>query len=291
MTTFLDTTSTPAEFSHRYRDAYERLEAERAALSPAELLAVNLDVATAVTAVIGTFPFLASLRPEIQATYAKFDWKSFDNLESYAYALYYAQTVYLTASTPVATLPELAARAMKLRELFLPDAKALANRGMLDGRLLDEVKGGPGYRNTAMDLAVLVRMFRASWSTVSTKTAVTLHELGEAEQMVEQLTNAVGERLQAPVAVAAAADSRQRAFTLLVKAYEEARRVTTHLRWHQNDADRFVPSLYAGRGGRGKSTPAEGTPQPAPSPSVPVTHAAPIPPVEPGMPGGSPFAN
>ena len=40
-------------------------------------------------------------------------------------------------------------------------------------------------------------------------------------------------------------DTRQRAFTLLVTAYDEVRRAVTFVRWAEGDADAFAPSLYA----------------------------------------------
>lgn len=49
---------------------------------------------------------------------------------------------------------------------------------------------------------------------------------------------------------AAAAELRVRALSLLVREYEELRRMVTYVRWFEGDADTFVPSLYAGRGGR-----------------------------------------
>jgi len=42
-----------------------------------------------------------------------------------------------------------------------------------------------------------------------------------------------------------ASDTRQRAFSLLVTAYDEVRRAVTFVRWAENDVDAFAPSLYA----------------------------------------------
>ena len=37
---------------------------------------------------------------------------------------------------------------------------------------------------------------------------------------------------------------RQRAFTLLVRSYDEIRRAVVFVRWAEADADAFAPSLY-----------------------------------------------
>jgi len=44
--------------------------------------------------------------------------------------------------------------------------------------------------------------------------------------------------------VRAAADARNRVFTLLTRRYDQVRRAVVFLRWDEGDADRIVPSLY-----------------------------------------------
>ena len=66
------------------------------------------------------------------------------------------------------------------------------------------------------------------------------------------------ERSRQSLHVADAADDRQRAFTLLVKAYDQVRRAATFVRWENDDVEKYAPSLWAGRGGRGSSNSSEG---------------------------------
>lgn len=49
---------------------------------------------------------------------------------------------------------------------------------------------------------------------------------------------------------------RQRAFTLLVSSYDEARRAVSFLRWHEQDLESIAPSLWSGRGARPQPKPA-----------------------------------
>ena len=86
----------------------------------------------------------------------------------------------------------------------------------------------------------------------------------EAQKISQQIIWEAPKRGSDPSPVGAANDERQRAFTLLARAYDEARRAVSFIRWHEEDADTFLPSLYAGRGGRGaKSNDATETPAPA----------------------------
>ena len=112
-------------------------------------------------------------------------------------------------------------------------------------------------------------------------------ELDEADQLFERITKANAERSQPGRTAIAADDDRRRAYTLVLDAYDQARRAAAFLRWSQQDADKLVPSLWAGRGGRGKpkvEEPIVGDEETVPEPVAPAA------PVEPGMPGGSPFA-
>jgi hypothetical protein len=66
-------------------------------------------------------------------------------------------------------------------------------------------------------------------------------------RFADRLISAVGDRAQTPTQIDAA-DRRQRAFSLFVKAYDQARRAIQYVRWQQGDADSIAPSLYSGRG-------------------------------------------
>ena len=251
---------------------------------------INLDVQLVVTTVLAAGPGLRSLREDIAAYLKDFDVEQFDAIRTYAEALAFAHAAYLAASAPPDTLPQLAARAMELRDQLLADSTALARRNLVDGKRLHELKGGNGYLNVGSDLGVLVSMLRERWTDVQGKSAIQQSEVDEAERLFERVTNAYAERAQLSSSAQAASDERARAYTLLVKAYDQARRAASYLRWTQNDADKVVPSLYAGRNGsRGKSAPEPVTDQPAP---VTPADSAPIAPSPaPGMPGGSPFMN
>jgi hypothetical protein len=287
-------TNTTNDIAHQFHAAYVATAADRAALAPSDLLPVNLDVQVAVTTVLGAMPKANTLRADVAAKLPAEILSHFDKAETYARALAYANTVHLAASEPTEVLPELAERAMKFRELLLTDAKALAHRGLIDGKPLGELKGAPGYMNIASDLGVLVRMLRERWTTIASKCAIQSSEIDEAEQIYEQITVAYAERNRQSLESADAAEDRQRAFTLLLTSYDQVRRAAAFVRWDTDDQEKFAPSLWTGRGGRGRQSDLPRKPEvPAPTaaasaPVQAVPEATPTAPM--GLPGSSPFA-
>src|SRR5262249_25645678 len=141
------------------------------------------------------------------------------------------------------------------------------------------------------DLGALVEVLRDHADEVSPKL---MSRVGQADDAAESINAAIIDRGEQTSSVSVASDERQRAFTLLLRAYDNARRAVSFLRWHEGDADTLVPSLYTGRGSR-NSKPDEEPTEPAPSVAAPSTPPPPSAIVEPaatpGMPGTSPFIN
>jgi hypothetical protein len=81
-------------------EAYERVKADLAALKPEDLLQVNLDIPTAVTAILGVLPEVTVLRERMTKELPSFDLATFDKMEDFALALSFAQTNFLTATQP-----------------------------------------------------------------------------------------------------------------------------------------------------------------------------------------------
>ena len=148
-------------------------------------------------------------------------------------------------------------------------------------------------------LAARASLLRERWRDIGHKSAIEPQELDEAEQMFERITTAYAVRASRPLTVAAAVEDRRRAYTLLVRAYDHARRAVTYLRWTEGDADAIAPSLWAGRGrrrarskprngvnaGSAASSGAPGAVGSAIAAEAPVTDA----PKETAVPGAPPF--
>jgi len=281
----------------RFRDAYQHLIDEIRKVPDADIVTINIDVPTAVTTVLGALPGILTFRPQIATDIPSFDLARLDKLESYTLALGHAHTLYLAASNPPESLVELSDTGTKARELLLSDASALAARGFIDGEKLKTLKGAHGYRNLAVDLFTLSALLRDNWDRIAGKTAVQSAELDQAETLADRLLTAFGLREQGTETTAESAGIRQRAFSLFVNTYDDARRALSYLRWHQGDIDDVAPSLYAARGSS-KRKPEPPAPPPkagnsASSEAAPPPHAATTSAANSGgsLPGGDPFAH
>ncbi|MGE5785589.1 MAG: hypothetical protein ACM3ZE_13410 [Myxococcales bacterium] len=69
-------------------------------------------------------------------------------------------------------------------------------------------------------------------------------DLERAEALGDEMLQAIGESKQVTVQAANAALVRHRAFSLVVRTYEEVRWAVRYLRRHEGDSSRIAPSLY-----------------------------------------------
>jgi hypothetical protein len=292
------------ETGERFLEAYNVALPDMLALKESELAHLNLDIPSAVTTTLGAWKEISQFRDQVSRL-PDFDVASFDKLETYARAAWHAHSLFLAASEPAVPLQALGDKAVVARQTLLSDATALAHRGLVDGERLKDLKGPIGYKNVAVDIGMLVALLRERWTALEGKTPLTTAELNQANALAEKLVTAVGVREQAPVVVAAATDRRVRAYSLLLKTYDEARRAVAFLRWKKQDVDAIAPSLYAGRQnanhrgrdaagrpGEPTTTAATSTKEPgtvvtapaAPRPSAPASTQVAV-----GFPGSDPF--
>jgi hypothetical protein len=250
-----------------FRDAYERTLEEIGAVPDDQLAIINVDIPSAVTTALGAMPEIRSVRPRLIEELPKFDIQRFDKLETYIRAAYHAHTLFMAASKPPEAVPELAEECSNLIATFRKDADALTHRGLLDASLLRNLRGTIGYRDIAFDLYILTQVLRENWAKVEGKTALSLTELNRAEMLVERLTVAIGHREQAPAIVGNAAEIRQRAVTLFLRTYGEARRAIAYLL--PDKLDEIAPTIHTPRGPAKKKVEAE-----PPVPETPAPEAS-----------------
>lgn len=244
-------------------DAYERVKGAYAALSPDQLLSVNLDVQLATETVLGNLKELRDLRERIVEELPRFELSAFDKLEDFALALRFVQSRYAFATKKPDDLNRLLAEANKLRERLTADAKALSLRGLFDASNLASLKGGQGYRNAAADLQALATELRAIWPTIVGKCGTSQDDLKAATQLSTRLTRVVGVRGEAPSSVSDIVDERRRAFTLLIKTWDATRAAVAYVRREEDDADSIAPNLYTGKAKRAKASEEEDDDVPA----------------------------
>lgn len=229
----------------RFRDAYQTLLDEMHAIPSTELLPIDLDIPTAVTTVLAALPRIRAFRPQIVAMTLRYDVHRFDKLEAYTLAVGYANSLHLAASQSPVAIDDLAAEAESLRELLIAEATTLSQRRLLDGKRLRELAGARAIGDLAGDLFTLAAMMRKVWPAIVGKTSLRIAEVDLAETLADKLLTAISQREQGPRVAGGTGETRQRAFTLFVNAYEDTRRVVHFLRWNYGDAESIAPSLYS----------------------------------------------
>jgi hypothetical protein len=239
--------------------ALSSLESELAQLRPEEFVYINFDIDAAVATVLAKLPLILNLRAEIARFLPFFELHRLDNLERYAVVLRAVHARYLREARPDERGPALLREATELRHTLLADLNALARRGHVDASALSALTSTKGYRSLALDLELLVALFRRDWDVLAGKCAVLNSELERASALVKQLQRIAGRRRGSAARPAETAELRARAFTLFVRAYDETRAAVLYLRRRVGDADAIAPSLFAGRS-NGRSGPAKDTP-------------------------------
>lgn len=249
-------------------DGYERVKEYLAEIPAEQLLQLNLDVQSATRTMLGALPEMRQFRDQLEKLHG-FDIEAFDRLEDLVQAMKYAQGNYQIALEPPDDLLDLTTQAQKMRDRLLADAHALSTFGLFSANTLEKLKGGNGYNNLAEDLELLSRAMTTEWERISAKSHHTLEDIEAASRMGFRLTRIAGLREQGPARLAAATELRLRAFTAMIRTYEDARSGIEFLRRREGDAETIAPTLY--NGGRRRRQPGDdtqpvvpGTTQPAP---------------------------
>ncbi len=262
--------------------AFKATWPEMQGLGEEGLAKMNIDAVATVTTALGCLSKLRALRSEIERHLPTFDLARFDKLKEYALALNHANAIHRGALEQRGTIADLGSEVARIRDRLMDDAESVCNHGLMNAERLKECKKAPGYRATATDVFTLVNLFKEHWAKVEGRTPVTAAFLQEAGNKALQLLDAVGTKEQAPVTVSQAQLVRQQAFTLLVRAYDDARRAAQYLRPEEGAADEIVPSLYAGRGGRGGpvASPEAAVTEAVAKPGAGTAEDAPLPPIK-----------
>jgi hypothetical protein len=271
----------------RYREAFDATTRDREAVEDEDLSTINIDIGAAVQMALATVPRVEPLRDEMAPLPLKHTL--IGKLESYARAAGHAHGVYAVASAPPEELSALYDDAVKRRATLRSDVQNLVNHGLVPVDSLEGIHGETGYRNVGYDLIGLVAILRNAEARVRNRTATLPEERDKAEFVASQLLDVVARRDGNSTVPAGIALDRQRAFTLLLRAYDETRRAVTFLRWGA-EADKLAPSLYTSRTSRRRAAAQESEPstpevQPPPSADTSPDDA----PSVPGGRGGSPF--
>ena len=173
-----------------------------------------------------------------------------ESLEITSRAARQAEVERVNEENGTSDLAALHAEVVSTYQRLVIDAKSLVLRGFLRKERLVSRHDLKSYEGALQSLLRLVGLFRDSWDALEPHTPVVVEDLDHAERVCDRMGSALAGRHSR--AAREARETRTRALSLLVREYEELRRMISFVRWFDGDADRIVPSLYVGRGGRGK---------------------------------------
>lgn len=250
--------------------AFNALEPELNALGADELASINLYIPQVTSLVLGAVPGINALGDELGRL---IDPRHIHNLRTYALAAWYA---HLQALPPTKdAMRGLIEEATALRNVLLGDAENLARRGYFEAEAVAIIRAGQGHVDLANDLVALAAMFTHNQHTIAGKTPTTDAEVERARKLGPALLSALGIRGRKE-STSVMADRRARAFTLLVRAYDQVRRGVMFLRWSEGDAAMIAPSLYKARKARPKAGRNEPPAPPPPANGAGTSEPAPV---------------
>lgn len=253
-----------------------RVAAEIEAVEDADVVAVNLDIAAMVGGVLAAMPAIEKQLPVIE-TLQGLRVERIRRLRDYAQATLHWYSRALFAVAPVSGLAEKVADAIAMRESILHDLGTLARHGALDMAPLAEFGTSVAYRRVGSELLGLSRFVHERWASIQGRSMITLEQMDTAQRLGNEIVVLCGERDGAPAVAAEAVRNRDKAYTLTVRAYNEARAALLYVRRDEGDVDSIAPSLWAGRGGskrRGEAAPTEATQAAVARSAEPVVHSS-----------------
>ena len=237
------------ETTNTYKAALEARRERLAAMSEEQIARrLRLDVATTCTLAVTAVQNVAELRGELVAQFGENAAQLLDGLEVTARAARQADVEHEGRDEGV-ELAQLHKELVAMHERLLADADSLAVRGFLSRERIAGFRDARSYQGALRSVVGLVSVLREQWSSLASRTPITAADLAAADDAALRFEAALAKGPQANGRVAAL-ETRTRALSLLVHEYEQLRRMVGFLRYFENDADRYVPSLYAGRGGR-----------------------------------------
>ncbi|HEU4409168.1 MAG TPA: hypothetical protein VFS43_28175 [Polyangiaceae bacterium] len=230
--------------------AYERIRGALDAVRAEELGVIRATPTVAVAVVFGALPNIEARLGEIREATPRLDFDELGRLRDYTQALYYLHLMTTPAEGAAADLPALLAEASPLRARLLSMAETLALFEHVSAERVADIRSGSGHLDTAEDLGALVRLFRELDPALAAKTPVSEAMLERAGELSFQIVAALGRRKVGSDGAGVPSrleDDKARAFRLMVRTYDQARRALRFLRWSEGDADALAPSIFSGR--------------------------------------------
>jgi len=238
---------------------------ERSAIERGGTVRVAVNGPETARQMFAYIPKIQSLREQIVEQMPHHPIALHDKLPQYVLGFLYAYQQWQLATSDTEQFEKLMAEGTELRRLMLDWAPTLVLWKVMQQAELDAITAGAGHTDTADDLVTLGRLNVDRWRQLDGKVGYDKAKAERAIVVGQSLLKLLGERGDVDSAeVRKAKDDWERAFTLLLKAYDEVRAAVSYVRRAEGDADLYAPSLYKTRkaGRRAARVEQPGTPNP-----------------------------
>jgi hypothetical protein len=232
--------------------AFAELHDEIMAVPDDQLMHISVDIAHAHGIARVAADRIDKLMPELQKLPA-LDIQRIRKLRLYAAACQHAHLLATAPEQADPRLPRLLEEATKLRDELLATAKMLVVYGDVSPEHVASIHGGTGHVELASAIEQLVILFTEIWDRVEDRVPVTTEMLHRTKALAFELHGLLSAKKLRPQEKNEAQLVRQRAFTLLVKVYEECQSAVEYLRRREGDAALYTPSLFLKKKRRGPS--------------------------------------
>jgi hypothetical protein len=251
--------------------AFAELHDEIAALPEELLLPISVDISFAHEIALAAADRIDELMPEL-AKLSGLDIDRIRKLRLYAAAAQHAN-VLATSREDDPRLRRLLDEGAKLRQDLLSTADLLVHFGEVSEDRVAVIRRGQGHVEMAKGLEQLGILFEEIWDRVEGRIPITAEMVERAPELALEIHILLGAKVLAKASEERS--TRQRAFTLLVMAYDECRSAVEYLRRRERDAVSFTPSLFVKK--RRRSTAVEPESPVIEPPETPTTASTPAP--------------
>lgn len=247
------------------QNAWTSIAPEVSAIDRSQVLRVAINAPETARMMFACIPKINSLRGQILEQLPKHPIALHDRLPQLVLGFLYAHQQWQLASTNTEQFQTLMTEGSELLKVLLDWAPTMVLWKVMQQSELDAITAGAGHTDTANDLVTLGRLNLERWRQVDGKVAYTKAQAERAIVVGQTLLKMLGERGEVDSAASRKAkDDWERAFTLLLRAYDEVRAAVGYVRRHEGDSDLFAPSLYKTR--KAGRKPSKVEPPAAPNP-------------------------
>ena len=240
-------------------EAYKRVEPDALALTEEQLSALNVDVVSATSILLGVASRVVSYRARIEKL-PEFDLRNVDALGDRAKAAWYAAITNTPAAQPKDSR-NLLEEATALRQHLLTWADPLVHAKKFDQAAIDQIKEGSGHKDIASDVVALVALYRAKWSEVSGICGVTEADIDRGAVLGPALFATVSRRENKITPSMSDGSLKVRRFwTLADRSYDQCQRAIAFFEWGVSDLTTIAPSLRRNAGTRTSASASAPTP-------------------------------